>query len=73
MDRTDLVQAAQATHGKFYTLPEAARLPADIPAGRPIPLESRDPIPLWNRWEFLLVFASLLTAEWLLRKRSRLI
>jgi hypothetical protein len=73
VDRTDLVQAAQATHGKFYTLPEAARLPADIPSGRPIPLESRDPIPLWNRWEFLLVFASLLTAEWLLRKRSRLI
>ena len=73
VDRTDLVRATQATHGRFYTLAEAARLPRDIPAGQPVPLESRDPIPLWNRWEFLLLFAGLLTAEWLLRKRSRLV
>ncbi|HUG94318.1 MAG TPA: hypothetical protein VML55_26040 [Planctomycetaceae bacterium] len=73
LDRADLVRGARATHGQFYTLAEAARLPGDVPAGRPVPLESRDPIPLWNRWEFLLVFAGLLTAEWLLRKRSRLV
>jgi hypothetical protein len=73
VDRTDLVRATQATHGRFYSLAEAARLPRDIPAGQPVPLESRDPIPLWNRWEFLLLFAGLLTAEWLLRKRSRLV
>ncbi|MBW3541669.1 MAG: hypothetical protein KY476_15480 [Planctomycetes bacterium] len=73
LDRADLVRTAQTTHGRFYTIGDAMRLPDDIPPGQPVPLESRDPIPLWNRWELLLVFAGLLLAEWLLRKRCRLV
>ena len=43
-----------------------------LPAGRPVRLEASAPRPLWNRPELLLAFAGVLTAEWLLRKRSRL-
>jgi hypothetical protein len=73
LDRADLMQAAKSTRGKYYAFADARQLPNDIPAGHPIPLETKDPIPLWNRWEFLLLFALVLTAEWLLRKRCRLI
>jgi hypothetical protein len=38
-----------------------------------VPIQSEEPIRLWARWEVLLLFALLLTAEWLLRKRLRLV
>jgi hypothetical protein len=73
LDRADLVQTTKLSHGRYYSLAEADVLPDEIPAGRPVPLKSLDPIPIWNRWELLLLFALLLTAEWILRKRYRLI
>ena len=73
LDRQELTQTAKTTRGKYFTLLTAAKLPDDVPRGQPVPLESEDPIPLWNRWEIMFVFASLLTSEWLLRKRWRLI
>ena len=73
LDRAELVQAAKLTHGRFYTMADAHQLPLHVPAGQPVPLESEDPILLWNRWELLLSIALLLLAEWLLRKRFRLI
>jgi hypothetical protein len=36
-------------------------------------LSTRERIPLWNHWEVLLLFAGLLTAEWILRRRARLL
>ena len=69
----ELTRTAELTRGRFYTIAEAARLPGDIPAGQPVSLETHDPIPLWNRWELLLLFALILTAEWLMRKRWRLV
>ncbi len=73
MDKTDLQMAARQSHGKFYTLEEADRLPSEIPRGIPIPLQTDEPISLWNRWEVLSLFAFLLTTEWLLRKHWRLV
>lgn len=72
LDRTDLEAATRATHGRYFTLHEADRLPAEIPAGEPIPLSAATVIPLWTRWELLLLFASLLSIEWSLRRRWRL-
>ena len=40
---------------------------------RLVPKLAREPIRLWNRPELLVLFAGLLLAEWLLRKRMRLI
>ncbi|MGE3316992.1 MAG: hypothetical protein AB7O26_17890 [Planctomycetaceae bacterium] len=73
MDRRELEQAATLTHGGFYTLADAERVPADLPPGVPMTLESQLPIVLWNRPELLGLFALLLTGEWILRKRSRLL
>jgi hypothetical protein len=73
LDRHELEQAAQITHGDFLTLADASRLPSRIPPGHPIPLSTRERIPLWNHWEVLVVLAGLLTAEWILRRRARLL
>ena len=72
MDKTDLQLAAKLSHGRFYTLDDVDRLPSEIPRGTPVPLQTDEPIPLWNRWELLSLLATLLTGEWLLRKRWRL-
>lgn len=72
LDRAELEQTARRTHGKYYSLWDAGKLPEEIPAGQPVPLESQEPIALWNRWELLLLFSAILTAEWLLRKRCRM-
>lgn len=73
LDEAELIQTAKATRGRYYSLGRVETLPDDIPAGQPVPLKTQDPIPLWNRWELLLLFALLLSSEWLLRKRYRLI
>ncbi len=73
LDKPDLTLAAASTFGRFYTLEDVDRLASEIPRGTPIPLETDEPIPLWNRWEFLGLTALLLTAEWLLRKQQKLL
>ena len=73
LDKADLEAATRATHGRYFALHEADRVPAEIPAGQPVPLSAATLIPLWTRWELLLVFASLITVEWLLRRRWRLV
>lgn len=73
MDKSDLQLAAKQSNGRYYSLDVVDTLPGEIPAGTPIPLQTDKPIPLWNRWEVLSLFAMLLTGEWLLRKRWRLI
>lgn len=73
LERTDLMQAAKLSHGRYYSLADADQLPSDLPPGRAVPLETNEPILLWNRGELLLLFAGVLTAEWLFRKRWRLV
>ena len=73
LDKSDLEQAASKSHGRLYTLEDVDRLPAEIPRGTPVPLETDEPIPLWNRWELLALVTLLLTGEWLLRKQWKLV
>lgn len=73
MDKSDMQQAAKQSNGKFYTLDDVDSLPSEIPLGTPIPLQTDNPIPLWNRWEVLSLFAILLTTEWMLRKQWKLV
>ena len=72
-DVAELTRAAEVTQGKTYSLATAAQIVADIPPGLPVPLNSDQPIGLWNHWGALVLFTSLLSAEWILRKRLRLI
>jgi len=73
LDRRDLVRTAKLTHGRYISIAQADDLPDVIPAGRPVPLQSRQPIPLWNRWELMFLFGLVLLSEWLLRKHYRLL
>ncbi|HEY4262179.1 MAG TPA: hypothetical protein VGM98_18570, partial [Schlesneria sp.] len=73
MDKADLQLAAKQSNGRLYSLDTVDTLPAEVPLGTPIPLQTDNPIPLWNRWEVLSLFAMLLTTEWMLRKRWRLV
>jgi hypothetical protein len=70
MDVTELTRAAADTRGKFYRFGNAYRLFDDLPEGRPVPIETLPPAPLWNKWPVLFVFLCVLVAEWLLRKRK---
>ncbi|MCA9053833.1 MAG: hypothetical protein KDA75_08345, partial [Planctomycetaceae bacterium] len=69
----DLQQAARISHGAFHSFADADRVPGNLPRGRSIKLAESRPIPLWNRWEPLLLLIGLLSAEWMLRKRARLV
>lgn len=72
-DTAEMARAASLTQGKTYTLADATRLPDDLPRGLPVPLDTDEPIRLWNHWLALVLFTTLLGGEWLLRKRLRLI
>jgi len=73
MDATEMKQAAELTHGKYYAFQDASRLPEDLPGGRQVPVENLPAVPLWNRWPVLLLFLVLLIMEWLLRKRGGMV
>ena len=68
MDAAELRKAAEETKGRYYTVATARNLVRDLPEGRPIPIDSLPPLPLWNCWQVLLVFLALLVTEWVLRK-----
>ena len=71
MNQQELTQAAEATHGRFYTLASADRVLDDLPAGTRVALNTpRPPLLLWNHWLCFLLVMGLLTSEWLLRKRK---
>ena len=69
----ELTQAAQQTQGLAVNVEEAMDLDKLLPPGDPVALGIDEPIRLWNRWELLVVFATTLTAEWLWRRKSRLV
>lgn len=73
MDLAELKSAASRTQGKYYSIAEAENLATDLPRGEPIPLKTDEPIHLWNHWLGLLLFAMVLSTEWILRKRLRLL
>jgi hypothetical protein len=74
MNRTEMEQAAREAHGKFYTLAEADSLLDDLPSGTRVALnQPRPPWLLWNQPGLFLLAISLLTGEWILRKRRRLL
>jgi hypothetical protein len=70
MDAAALSAAAEITRGKFYTVENAHQLPADLPAGRRVPLKNLPPVSIWNRWWLLAAFLTCITCEWILRKRK---
>ena len=73
LNQKELEQVAEVSGGRYAAIDTANRIPDWIPPGQKILLEALAPRPLWNRWELLVLLFGLLTAEWILRKRSQLI
>lgn len=70
MNATELAEAAELSHGRFYHIEEAGNVPDDLPEGRQVPIQELPPLTLWNRWWMLVFFFGLLLSEWVLRKRK---
>ena len=74
MNQAQMEEAATATQGKFYTLATADRLPAEIPAGNRVTVNSQGPPQLlWNSAAVFVLLLGLLTTEWLFRKMKNLL
>jgi hypothetical protein len=73
-NRPDMERAALISRGKFYTLADAEGLPDDLPPLPRVTLnEPRPPFLVWNQPAVFVLAMTLVTAEWLLRKRQRLL
>jgi hypothetical protein len=73
MNQPELIRAATASGGKFYTPRTADSLLKDLPLPKKEPLDTDPPIPLWNTWPVLATFLALITMEWVLRKRKQMV
>jgi uncharacterized membrane protein len=73
MDAADMQQAAKTSLGRFYTFETAEELTEHLPRGRQVRIDSLPPTPIWNSPLWALVFLTLITTEWLLRKRAGLL
>lgn len=74
MNVADMRAAAADSGGGFYTLANADDVFNDLKNLQRVPLNQPvKPIPLWNHPTVYLLVILLLTAEWLLRKRERLL
>ena len=74
MNRADLAAAAALSNGGFYTLATAEDVFKDLKNLQRVPLNQPcDPLPLWNQPATFALVLLLLAAEWLLRKRERLL
>ena len=73
MNESELRRAAAAAGGAFYPATAAADLLSNLPKPAKVPLDTDPPIPLWNSWPILALFLTLLAAEWILRKKARMV
>lgn len=64
---------AEQSRGRFYSEAELGGLFEDLPSGRRTRLGTLPPKPLWNSPWVALLFLSVLTAEWILRRRARML
>jgi len=72
-DHTDLALAAKLSRGAFYEIDDVDRVVAELPRESRTAAVSADRVLIWRRWELFVLFTAALAAEWLLRKRLRLI
>jgi hypothetical protein len=74
MNYQEMIQAAESTQGKFYTLAKADELLEELPVG-PINLFDAQvpPTPIWNKWWVFPYLLFLITSVWVLRKLRHLL
>ncbi|MEM8885294.1 MAG: hypothetical protein AAGD14_14595, partial [Planctomycetota bacterium] len=74
-DRTLLRNLAARTRGLAVEFHEMQRIgdPALIPPASERIVTQGRPVPLWDTWTTIIVILSLLSVEWILRKRFRMV
>ena len=72
-DWTAMRQLAEQSRGRFYLTQDAQRLFDELPPGKPVRLGTLPPLPLWNSPWVAAAFVILITSEWLLRRRARML
>jgi Aerotolerance regulator N-terminal/von Willebrand factor type A domain len=74
LNEQDLQRAARESRGLYYSLDRADKLPEELPPGPRVALDQPcEPLSLWNHWGLFALVLSLLTAEWVMRKKWRLL
>ena len=74
LEEADLRRAGRESGGKYYGLDEAEAIPDELPGGARVALDQPGPPWLiWNHEVILGMLIALWTAEWLMRKRWRLL
>lgn len=74
LNDVELKRAARDSAGKYYSLSEAESIPDELPSGVRIALDQPSPPwQIWNHEAMLGLLLSLWTAEWIMRKRWRLL
>lgn len=72
-DEKSMRGIAETTGGRFFEIQEMKQLLGSLPQGNPTRLGTLPPEPIWNSTWIALLVVSLLTAEWLLRRKARLL
>ncbi len=70
MNEDLLRNLSQSTQGEFFYPWESELLLKQLPNRKMTNYSESRVIPLWNRWEFVLLISALLAVEWIARRRS---
>jgi hypothetical protein len=74
LNEAELQRAARESHGTYYPLHKAHLLIDELPEGPRVALDQPcPPIHLWNHGLMFMLVFGILTLEWILRKRYRLL
>jgi hypothetical protein len=74
LNEPDMQRAARESKGAYYPLDRADKVPDDLPAGPRVALDQPvEPLSLWNSPALFALVLGLLTAEWVMRKKWRLL
>lgn len=74
LNEPDMQRAARESRGAYYPLDRADQIPEELPAGPRVALDQPvEPLALWNSPVLFALVLGLLTAEWVMRKKWRLL
>ena len=72
-DTENMELLSKQTGGRFYRIEDFGSLLVALPKGDPTRLGALPPKPIWNSPWVAILLVSLLTAEWLLRRKARML
>lgn len=64
---------SEQSRGRFYLEADAERLFDELPLGKPTRLGALPSQPIWNSWWVAALFITLLTTEWIVRRKCQML